>query len=75
MIVPTSLHLELLDPEDESLAFVLKRENVRPISMCRAQNGHGEFLLCYDGRPSVLDVIATALVSSLLFTFLSALLF
>ncbi|RKP13830.1 CNH domain-containing protein, partial [Piptocephalis cylindrospora] len=36
----------LLDPADESLNFVLKRENVRPVSMYRLMNG--DFLLCYD---------------------------
>ncbi|KAL1916582.1 uncharacterized protein VTP21DRAFT_5773 [Calcarisporiella thermophila] len=37
---------ELLDPDNESLAFVHKRENVRPIALYRVRNG--EFLLCYD---------------------------
>ncbi|KAJ1673802.1 RHO1 GDP-GTP exchange protein 2, partial [Spiromyces aspiralis] len=36
----------LLDPVDESLQFVLKRDNVRPISFFRVQEG--EYLLCYD---------------------------
>ncbi|KAJ1914785.1 RHO1 GDP-GTP exchange protein 2 [Mycoemilia scoparia] len=36
----------LLDPVDESLNFVLKRDNVRPISFFRVQEG--EYLLCYD---------------------------
>ncbi|OZJ04392.1 hypothetical protein BZG36_02413 [Bifiguratus adelaidae] len=43
----TSLNTQgLLDPDDESLLFVLKRENIRPISIYRIKNG--EFLLCYD---------------------------
>lgn len=36
----------LLDPEDETLEFVRKRENLRPMALYRIQN---EFLLCYDG--------------------------
>ena len=36
----------LLDPTDESLNFVLKRENVRPIAIFRITTG--DFLLCYD---------------------------
>ncbi|KAF9454241.1 RhoGEF Rgf2 [Macrolepiota fuliginosa MF-IS2] len=35
----------LLDPEDETLEFVRKRENLRPMALYRIQN---EFLLCYD---------------------------
>ncbi|KAF8892134.1 CNH domain-containing protein [Infundibulicybe gibba] len=35
----------LLDPNDESLEFVRKRENLRPMSIYRI---HNEFLLCYD---------------------------
>jgi len=35
----------LLDPLDESLEFVRKRENLRPMSIYRINN---EFLLCYD---------------------------
>lgn len=43
----------LLDPLDESLEFVRKRENLRPMSIYRLGN---EFLLCYDGWfPSVVD--------------------
>lgn len=37
----------LLDPNDESLEFVRKRENLRPMSIYRI---HNEFLLCYDGK-------------------------
>ena len=37
----------LLDPLDESLEFVRKRENLRPMSIYRLGN---EFLLCYDGQ-------------------------
>lgn len=37
----------LLDPNDESLEFVRKRENLRPMAIYRIFN---EFLLCYDGR-------------------------
>ncbi|ORX96778.1 CNH-domain-containing protein [Basidiobolus meristosporus CBS 931.73] len=36
----------LLDPSDDNLGFVLKRENVRPISIFRIRDG--DFLLCYD---------------------------
>ncbi|KAL0569562.1 RHO1 GDP-GTP exchange protein 2 [Marasmius crinis-equi] len=36
----------LLDPNDESLEFVRKRDNLRPIAIYRI---HNEFLLCYDG--------------------------
>ncbi|KAJ3558567.1 hypothetical protein NP233_g11485 [Leucocoprinus birnbaumii] len=35
----------LLDPEDDTLEFVRKRENLRPMALYRIQN---EFLLCYD---------------------------
>jgi len=35
----------LLDPDDESLDFVRKRENLRPMAIYRILN---EFLLCYD---------------------------
>ncbi|KAM6497062.1 CNH domain containing protein [Amanita muscaria] len=35
----------LLDPNDESLEFVRRRENLRPMAIYRIQN---EFLLCYD---------------------------
>ncbi|KAG6805294.1 RhoGEF for Rho1, Rgf1, partial [Tricholoma furcatifolium] len=35
----------LLDPNDENLEFVRKRENLRPMAIYRIQN---EFLLCYD---------------------------
>ncbi|EPQ56570.1 CNH-domain-containing protein [Gloeophyllum trabeum ATCC 11539] len=35
----------LLDPADESLEFVLKRENLKPMAIYRIDN---EFLLCYD---------------------------
>lgn len=37
----------LLDPNDDSLEFVRKRENLRPMAIYRI---HNEFLLCYDGR-------------------------
>ena len=37
----------LLDPSDESLEFIKKRENLRPMSIYRIDN---EFLLCYDGQ-------------------------
>ena len=37
----------LLDPDDESLDFVRKRENLRPMAIYRILN---EFLLCYDGE-------------------------
>ncbi|EIW71826.1 hypothetical protein TREMEDRAFT_28347 [Tremella mesenterica DSM 1558] len=35
----------LLDPSDQSLDFVLKRDNVRPIAIYRIMD---DFLLCYD---------------------------
>ncbi|KAG6902575.1 hypothetical protein C0995_014582 [Termitomyces sp. Mi166 len=35
----------LLDPNDENLEFVRKRENLRPMAIYRI---HNEFLLCYD---------------------------
>ncbi|KAF8216840.1 RhoGEF Rgf2 [Mycena galopus ATCC 62051] len=35
----------LLDPSDESLEFVRKRENLRPMAIYRINN---DFLLCYD---------------------------
>jgi len=35
----------LLDPDDETLDFVRRRENLRPMALYRIQN---EFLLCYD---------------------------
>ncbi|GLB41840.1 putative protein with domain found in Dishevelled, Egl-10, and Pleckstrin [Lyophyllum shimeji] len=35
----------LLDPNDESLEFVRKRETLRPMALYRI---HNEFLLCYD---------------------------
>ena len=38
----------LLDPMDESLEFVRKRENLRPMAIYRI---HNDFLLCYDGTP------------------------
>ena len=37
----------LLDPADESLDFIKKRENLRPMAIYRIDN---EFLLCYDGE-------------------------
>ncbi|KAK9729384.1 RHO1 GDP-GTP exchange protein 2 [Basidiobolus ranarum] len=37
---------DLLDPADENLSFVLKRENIRPVSIFRIRDG--DFLLCYD---------------------------
>ncbi|KAK0488995.1 hypothetical protein IW261DRAFT_1557493 [Armillaria novae-zelandiae] len=36
----------LLDPSDESLEFVRRREGLKPMAIYRIQN---EFLLCYDG--------------------------
>lgn len=36
----------LLDPNDVSLDFVQKRDNVRPMAIYRVDN---EFLLCYEG--------------------------
>jgi hypothetical protein len=36
----------LLDPSDESLEFVRKREGLRPMAIYRINN---DFLLCYDG--------------------------
>lgn len=40
----------LLDPNDESLEFVRKRENLRPMAIYRI---HNEFLLCYDGASAL----------------------
>lgn len=37
----------LLDPTDESLEFVMKRENLRPVAIFRLPDG--SFMLCYDG--------------------------
>ena len=37
----------LLDPADESLDFVIKKDNLRPMAIYRIDN---EFLLCYDGE-------------------------
>ena len=37
----------LLDPADESLEFVIKKDNLRPMAIYRIDN---EFLLCYDGQ-------------------------
>ncbi|RKP33382.1 CNH domain-containing protein, partial [Dimargaris cristalligena] len=42
----TSKTQELLDPKDDSLNFVRKRENIRPIAIFKVQGG--DFLLCYD---------------------------
>jgi len=36
----------LLDPNDESLEFVRKKETLRPMAIYRIRN---DFLLCYDG--------------------------
>ena len=36
----------LLDPADQSLNFVRKKEELRPMAIYRIDN---EFLLCYDG--------------------------
>lgn len=41
----------LLDPSDESLEFVRRREGLKPMAIYRIQN---EFLLCYDGKKSIL---------------------
>ncbi|KAF6761498.1 CNH-domain-containing protein [Ephemerocybe angulata] len=40
----------LLDPQDESLEFVRRRENLRPMAIYRI---HNDFLLCYDERADV----------------------
>ena len=37
----------LLNPDDESLAFMRRKENLRPMAIYRILN---EFLLCYDGE-------------------------
>ena len=37
----------LLDPSDQSLDFVRKREGLRPLAIYRIDS---EFLLCYDGK-------------------------
>jgi hypothetical protein len=36
----------LLDPNDESLEFVRKKDGLKPMAIYRIQN---DFLLCYDG--------------------------
>ncbi len=41
---------DLLDPSDESLEFVRRREGLKPMAIYRIQN---EFLLCYDGKKSL----------------------
>ena len=38
----------LLDPGDDNLDFVLKRESLNPISIFRIDEG--DFFLCYNGR-------------------------
>jgi hypothetical protein len=38
----------VLDPSDEALSFVFQRENIKPISMFKLQDG--EFLLCYNRK-------------------------
>lgn len=40
----------LLDPADESLEFVQKREGLKPMAIYRIYN---EFLLCYNGEYSL----------------------
>jgi hypothetical protein len=40
----------LLDPADESLEFVIKKDNLRPMAIYRIDN---EFLLCYDGESDI----------------------
>lgn len=47
----------LLDPSDQSLDFVRKREGLRPLAIYRIDS---EFLLCYDGMSSsrILDTLA-----------------
>jgi hypothetical protein len=40
----------LLDPHDESLEFVRKREHLRPMAIYRI---HNDFLLCYDGTLAI----------------------
>lgn len=37
----------LLDPEDSSLDFIQKRDNVRPMAIYRVEQ---DFLLCYNGE-------------------------
>lgn len=46
----------LLDPSDEKLDFVLKRDNVRPIAIYRIEE---DFLLCYDGESPRGDTAAS----------------
>jgi hypothetical protein len=38
----------LLDPEDDELAFVFSRQDIRPISIYRVQ--FAEYLVCYNGK-------------------------
>lgn len=49
----------LLDPHDESLDFVRRRDNLRPMAIYRI---HNEFLLCYDGGWSMFAVVSSILI-------------
>lgn len=46
-IDPSTL-IALLDPDDEELAFVFSRQDLRPISIYRIQ--FAEYLVCYNGK-------------------------
>lgn len=54
----------LLDPHDESLDFVRRRDNLRPMAIYRI---HNEFLLCYDGGCPMFVVVSCILVDFLFF--------
>ena len=54
----------LLDPHDESLDFVRRRDNLRPMAIYRI---HNEFLLCYDGGCSILVVVSSILIDFVFF--------
>lgn len=41
------MNIGLLDPSDDKLDFVTKKETVRPIAIFRIEDG--DYLLCYDG--------------------------
>ncbi|KAG5351137.1 hypothetical protein C0989_007763 [Termitomyces sp. Mn162] len=56
----------LLDPNDESLEFVRKRENLRPMAIYRI---HNEFLLCYDGSSVISPALLILKMTSLEFAF------
>lgn len=56
----------LLDPNDESLDFVRKKENLRPMAIYRI---HNDFLLCYDGNVIDAHAIIFSYMTRLEFAF------